>query len=67
MVRAKMGKISCAAAMGLLLMTARGSAHHAFGAEYDEKKIVTVSGTVTQVKWTNPHAWLYVDGKDESG
>lgn len=45
----------------------RISAHHAFAAEYDEHKRVTVSGTVTRFDWTNPHAWLYVDGKDESG
>jgi hypothetical protein len=42
------------------------SAHHAFTAGYDENKRVIVSGTVTKFEWTNPHAWLYVDGKDES-
>jgi hypothetical protein len=42
----------------------RTSAHHAFAAEYDENKRVTISGTVTRFEWTNPHAWLYVDGKD---
>jgi hypothetical protein len=67
MVSAKVGKVFFAAATALLLMTMRGSAHHAFAAEYDENKIVTVSGTVTQVKWTNPHAWLYVEGRDQSG
>jgi hypothetical protein len=51
----------------LLWATMRISAHHAFAAEYDEHKRVTVSGTVTRFDWTNPHAWLYVDGKDESG
>ena len=55
------------AAAALLLTTMRISAHHAFAAEYDENKRVTVSGTVTSFKWTNPHAWLYVDGTDESG
>lgn len=50
----------------LLLATMRISAHHAFTAEYDENKLVRVSGTVTKFAWTNPHAWLYVDGKDES-
>jgi Family of unknown function (DUF6152) len=53
-------------AAALLLTTIRISAHHAFAAEYDENKRVTVSGTVTRFEWTNPHAWLYVDGKDES-
>jgi hypothetical protein len=51
----------------LLLTTMRISAHHAFEAEYDEHKYVTVSGTVTKFRWTNPHAWLYVDRKDEGG
>jgi hypothetical protein len=61
-----MSRILCAAAAALLLATIRISAHHAFAAEYDENKLVIVSGTVTGFKWTNPHAWLYVDGKDES-
>jgi hypothetical protein len=62
-----MSKILCAAAAALLLTTMRTSAHHAFAAEYDENKFITVSGTVTTFKWTNPHAWLYVDVKDERG
>ena len=45
----------------------RISAHRAVAAEYDVKKHVTMSGTVTQFKWTNPHARLYIDRKDESG
>lgn len=45
----------------------RISAHHAFSSEYDEHKLVTVSGTVTAFKWTNPHAWLYVDATGENG
>ena len=49
------------------MATVRVSAHHAFAAEYDENKLVTVSGFVTDFKWTNPHAWLYIEGKDESG
>ena len=55
------------AASLLFLTTLRLSAHHAFAAEYDENKHVAVSGTVTRFRWTNPHAWLYVDRKDENG
>ena len=62
-----MSKTLFAAAAALLLMTMRLWAHHAFAAEYDENKRVTVSGTVTRFEWTNPHVWLYLDGKDESG
>jgi hypothetical protein len=62
-----MSRTPCAAAAALLLATMRISAHHAFAAEYDENKRVTISGTVTRFEWNNPHAWLYVVGKDESG
>ncbi|HXA63962.1 MAG TPA: DUF6152 family protein [Bryobacteraceae bacterium] len=56
------------AAAAVLLVTAiPTSAHHAFGAEYDANKLVTVSGIVTTFEWTNPHALLYIDGKDAEG
>ena len=61
-----MNKTLCAVAAVLLLSAMRISAHHAFAAEYDETKRVTVSGAVTKFEWTNPHVWLYVDGKDEN-
>lgn len=62
-----MSRTLCAAAAALMVATMRLSAHHAFAAEYDENKRVTVSGTVTKFEWVNPHAWLYVDGKAEGG
>ena len=61
-----MSRTLCAAAAALLLAAMRISAHHAFAAEYDENKRITFSGTVTKFEWTNPHAWLYVEGKDEN-
>jgi hypothetical protein len=56
-----------AAAVLLLLHAPRGSAHHSFAAEYDGNKMIVVAGTVTAFEWTNPHAWLYVEGKDALG
>jgi len=55
------------AGLGLVFAAMTASAHHAFIAEFDANKRVKVSGTVTKLEWTNPHAWLYVDVKDESG
>ena len=42
-------------------------AHHAFAAEFDVKKPVTVKGVVTKIDWMNPHAWIYVDVKTDAG
>jgi DNA/RNA endonuclease YhcR with UshA esterase domain len=51
----------------VLLAPAAAVAHHSFAAEYDVKKPVTLKGTVTNVEWTNPHARIYIDVKDEKG
>ena len=42
-------------------------AHHSFAAEFDRDRTITVTGTVQKVEWTNPHARIYVEGKDETG
>ena len=42
-------------------------AHHSFAAEYDAAKPVTLTGTVTKVEWTNPHARFYIDVKNADG
>ena len=36
-------------------------AHHSFSAEFDITKTIKVSGKVSSVRWSNPHAWIYVD------
>src|SRR6185295_16092918 len=43
------------------------SAHHAFAAEFDAEKPLDLQGTVTKVKWVNPHSWLYFDVKGADG
>jgi hypothetical protein len=42
-------------------------AHHSFAAEYDRDQPITITGKVTLLEWTNPHARLYVESVDEQG
>jgi hypothetical protein len=53
---------------GLLLVCVPlfAPAHHGTGT-YDSTKSVTLSGTVTEFAFTNPHAALYFDVKDAQG
>ena len=58
--------------LALLAALAMGAAlpleaHHSFSAEYDRDKPITLTGTVTKLEWTNPHARIYIDVKDDSG
>jgi hypothetical protein len=55
------------AALALVVLTVPAMAHHAVGAEYDPAKIVKLTGTISKVEWTNPHARIYFDVKGDDG
>ena len=59
--------VGVALGIGVLLGAASVRAHHSFAAEFDRERTITVAGTVQKLEWTNPHARLYVEGKDENG
>ena len=43
----------------------RVPAHHSFAAEFDITKSVTLTGKITKIEWTNPHAFLFIDVADK--
>jgi hypothetical protein len=63
----RIGSLPMTVALVLILAAAPAFAHHSFVAEYDPNKPVTLTGTVTKVEWTNPHAHVYISVKAEGG
>jgi len=41
--------------------------HHSFAAEFDGSKAIRKTGVISNVEWTNPHSYFYIDVKDDSG
>ena len=59
--------VSIFAGVAGLLAAVTALPHHSFSAEFDVNRPITLTGTVTRVEWTNPHAWVFIDTEDGDG
>jgi hypothetical protein len=65
--RKQVAAVLTLAGFGLIVGGTSVRAHHAFSAEFDSRKPVKFTGTVTKVEWINPHAWFHIDVKKPDG
>lgn len=60
-------KLRVLLASTLLAVGISANGHHSFSAVFDAESPVDKTGTVTEVEWMNPHAWIYIDVEDQDG
>ena len=61
----KLGPVAlCVVAASLFVVCSPILAHHGNSA-YDEKSPITITGTVTEFVWSNPHCQIYLDVNDK--
>jgi hypothetical protein len=63
----RLGVSIVVAVVWLFIAAPSASSHHAFAAEFDINRPLKLTGTVTKIEWTNPHAWLFIDAKQDNG
>lgn len=59
--------MTLAAALLPLGSGAPAAAHHSFAAVYDMSDAIEITGTIVQVRLTNPHSWFFLDVPGENG
>lgn len=60
-------KMSAIATLTSIFYSVCALAHHSFSAEFDVGRPVELTGTVVEIEWTNPHAWVHIETVDDAG
>lgn len=53
--------IAFVAGLAIAVVASQVSAHHAFAAEFDVNRPITLEGTVVELELINPHSWIHLD------
>ena len=60
-------KLACVAVIGILFAVVPVWAHHAFSAEFDVERTLTLKGKLVKWEMINPHSWFHIDIADAEG
>ena len=69
MIQRKIHKIRVAFAAAAIAFVAPplASAHHSVALQFDMSQEIEIDGTIMELEWRNPHAWLTVEVENEAG
>jgi hypothetical protein len=51
----------------VMMATSTLTAHHSVPGQFDTSKPMALKGTISDIDWMNPHIYIHLDVKDESG
>jgi len=60
-------RLAGVAILAVLAAPRPGTAHHAFGSEFDASAPVLLKGKIVKFEWVNPHTWIHVEIMKEDG
>ncbi len=60
-------RVTAAVMFLVVLFGARALAHHSLASQFDEGKPLTLHGVISDIEWVNPHVFIYLDVKGDTG